>query len=342
MKAIKNITLILLSTLWICSCDSIMMDVSHKTEKIHFTSGKFEVYGELRTPKGNGKHPLVIMVHGDGPARMTYFSKLKEIFLRAGYATLMWDKPGWGKSSGEFSNDHLKAERADILIDAIDEMKNHPKIQGDKIGVWGISQAGYVFPRALDKNADIAFIILVGVAGETGIRQTAYYIRAQLMCQGVTEEEAKKAESRFIGLYYVSTYDEYLECAQPLVDDPKVKEMGFVTAIWPEDQWNPKDRSSGSFYDPIQTFEKTNIPTLVFFGELDKNVNPVQGKEAFENALEKAGNPKNKVILIEGTDHNIIISESGCEKERRNRSGSGWSDYDPRYLKIMGDWLKGL
>jgi len=342
MKVLKSIVLIFLSTLWILSCDSIMMGVSHRTEHVHFTSDKFEVYGELKIPKGDGKYPLVIMVHGDGPARMTYFSKLKETFLKAGYATLMWDKPGWGKSTGEFSDGHLKAERADILLDALGEMKKHPQINANKIGVWGISQAGWVIPKALKKTDDIKFMILVGCGGENGIRQTAYYIRAQLMCQGISEDEAIKAEQDFIGLCYATNYNDYINCAQPLVDNPMVKKMGFVTATWTEDQWKPKAQNSESFYNPIEVFEKTNIPTLVFFGDLDKNVNPVQGMQAFTTAHEKAGNPKNKVILIEGTDHNIIISETGCAEERRKRSGSGWSDYHPRYLQIMEEWLKEL
>jgi pimeloyl-ACP methyl ester carboxylesterase len=162
------------------------------------------------------------------------------------------------------------------------------------------------------------------------------------MCEGVSEEKAKKSERDFIGLFYAKNYDEYIKCAQPLVDDPMVRKMGFVTAIWTEEEWKPKEKNSESFYDPIKIFEKTNIPTLVFFGDLDKNVNPVQGMQAFTAALKKAGNPKNKVILIEGTDHNIIISETGCAEERRKRSGSGWSNYHPRYLQIMEEWLEDL
>lgn len=59
------------------------------------------------------------MVHGDGPARRTYFYTLKKTILRAGYATLMWDKPGFGQSTGKFSKAHLGAERAEVLLAAI-------------------------------------------------------------------------------------------------------------------------------------------------------------------------------------------------------------------------------
>nr|NQU94506.1 hypothetical protein [Bacteroidota bacterium] len=140
----------------------------------------------------------------------------------------------------------------------------------------------YVIPMALEKTNDISFMILVGVGGENGIRQTAFLIQEQLKCDGISEKDA------------------------------------------------------------IPVIEKTSIPTLVFFGELDKNVDPVQGMKAYRRALHKAGNTNYKIVLIEGTDHNIIISETGCMSERRARSGKGWSNYDMGYLTMMEDWLKQL
>jgi pimeloyl-ACP methyl ester carboxylesterase len=317
--------------------------ISHfEKEKMSFSSGGFEIAGEIIFPDGEGPFPLVIMVHGDGPAYMSYFPKVKESILKAGYATLMWDKPGFGKSRGKFSDKHLRQERADILLDAISAMQKHPQIEDDGIGVWGISQAGYVIPYALQQTEEIKFMILVGVGGENGIRQTAYYIRAQMMCIGIPEKEAMEAEQHFIGLCYADSFDEYYKCAKPLVDDPVQREMGFVTAMWTADEWKPKDPTDEGFFDPISVFEKTKIPALVFFGELDKNVDPIQGMHAYREAFEKAGNSNCKVILVEGTDHNIIISETGCASERYARSGEGWSDYHPEYLMMMEEWLHEL
>ena len=313
--------------------------VTQESEKINFKSGNFEISGELLLPEGDGPFPLVIMVHGDGPAYMTYFSIIKKSFLKAGYATLMWDKLGFGNSTGKFSNEHLQEERAEILIDAIKNMRSHPDIHANKIGVWGISQAGYVIPRALEKTDDISFMILVGVGGENGIQQTAYYIKAQLECIGIPENEALLAAQNFVGLYYAQTYDDYYKCAKPLVDDPMIREMGFVTAMWTEDEWRPHQKTEQAFYNPISVIEKTKVPTLVFFGSLDKNVNPFQGMNAYQTAFEKAGNQNYKVELIEETDHNIIISNTGCETERASRTREGWSNYDPEYLNLMKDWL---
>jgi len=344
MKNFRHLAVIIISGLfWLNSCTLFSdYDILHSSEKLKFSFENFKISGELLIPEGNGPFPLVIMVHGDGPAYMSYFPKLKNTFLKAGYATLMWDKPGYGKSTGKFSDKNLKSERAGILLTAIDEMKKHPKISADKIGIWGISQAGYVIPKVLEKKDDIAFMILVGCAGETGIRQTAYYIKAQLMCIGVPENEAIEAEQNFIGLFYAKTFNEYYKCAKPLFDNPAQREMGFVSAMWTKEEWKPMNKSSESFFNPMDVFEKIKIPALVFFGDLDKNVDPFQGRDAYKKAFQKANNPNYKVIMIEGADHNIIISETGCETERYARTKEGWSDYDPEYLQVMEEWLKEL
>lgn len=315
---------------------------SQGSETVEFASGHFNIQGELILPKGKAPFPLVIMVHGDGPAYQYYFEKLKISMLKAGYATLMWDKPGFGKSTGKLSQKQLCHERSEVLLEAIKVMKKHPKIKADMIGVWGISQAGYVIPMALEQYADIQFMILAGVAGENGIKQTAYQIKQQLICIGMNENEAEKARMDFTMLYYSDTYDKYLGHAEPLVKNPLIRELGYVSAIWPKDQWKPYEGTEEAFYNPMLVLERTKIPALVFLGELDKNIDPVQAVQAYNLAFTKAGNLNYKVNMIVGSDHNIIISETGCMSERRNRSGEEWSNYDPEYLRLMEEWLIDL
>jgi pimeloyl-ACP methyl ester carboxylesterase len=321
---------------------SAQIEVPHKTEEVAFQKDQFRVVGELRLPKEGDKHPLIIMVHGDGPAYRTYFAKLKEVMLGAGYATLMWDKPGFGRSKGEFSGDHLREERAGVLVAAIDHMKSHPQIEADRIGVWGISQAGIVIPMALQKTEDVSFMILVGCPGENGIQQTAYLIRRQLEFGGLSKEEAEEAERHFIQLYYAESFEQYIEHAQPLYDNPVQRELGFVSALWDKENWKPHTRDEEGFYDPMRIMEQVTVPVLVFFGEKDTQVDPIQGIEAYEAALNKAGNQNFRGEIIPGSDHNIILSDTGGMQERNRRSSEDWRNYSPEYLKIMEEWLKKL
>jgi pimeloyl-ACP methyl ester carboxylesterase len=311
-------------------------------ETIHFQSSQFNITGKLKKPNGEGPYPLVICVHGSGPAYHSYFSTVKKCILDAGYATLMWDKPGYGKSTGEFSKEHLLSERACILVDAIEKMRKHPEIDENRIGVWGISQAGYVIPRALIKTNDIAFMIMVGCPGELGMYQTAYQIRRQLECEGYSDEEARNAENHFIKIFEAESFEEYIKHAKPLYDNPVQRELGFVSALWDKTNWKPISKERETLLNPMDVIETVTIPALVFYGEKDTQVDPIQGKEAYQKAFHKSGNKNFRIEIIPNSDHNIILCETGSMKERSERSGKGWSNYAPEYLEIMGTWLKAL
>jgi len=321
---------------------SAQINVPHQTETITFQSGDFKIIGELRIPKANGNHPLVIMVHGDGPAYRTYFAKLKERMLQAGYATLMWDKPGYGESTGKFSKEKRLTERASILVDAVKFMKKHAAIDSSRIGVGGISQAGYVMPLAIRQTDDIKFMIAVGCPGVNSIDQTAYLIRKQLIFEGLSKEEAQQAETHFKELFTAKSFEEYIQHAKPLYDNPTQRKLGFVSALWDETNWKPHNPDAEGFFNPIEIIETLTIPVLAFFGEKDTQVDPFQGAEAYKKALAKAGNQNYRVELIPNADHNIILCKTGSMKERSRRSRKERQNYAPEYLNIMEEWLKEL
>src|SRR5512136_1683230 len=161
-------------------------------EEITFQSGEFTLVGDLRTPSGTGPFPVVLFVHGDGPANRTMFGMylpIMERMLRAGYAVFSWDKPGYGESMGQINERLLFHQRAQIILDAIEVMKKHPDIDQFRIGLWGISQGGYVMPLALSQTKDIAFMICVSCAGTAGDDQAAYQIIFQTICDGVPQEK---------------------------------------------------------------------------------------------------------------------------------------------------------
>lgn len=323
---------------------SAKIDVPHTADEIAFDSGKFHVVGELRKPSADGECPVVIMVHGDGRATSTqggWYFPMMERLLKAGYACFSYDKPGYGRSTGEFSRKRLRHERAEILVDAIKLLKNNPAVDASRIGVWGISQAGYVIPLALTVTDDIAFMIAVSCPGEDGIGQTAYLVGQQVLCAGYSEEEARRMDQLFTICCKAPGYNEYAQAARQLVENPAVPH-NMVSGVLPEEEWSPLDSSDEGFFNPIEVIGHTKIPVLAFFGEKDTQCDPYQGKGAYEEALRKAGNPNFRVELIPGADHGMVLCETGCMKETRQRSRSEWRNFAPAYLDLMERWLKDL
>jgi hypothetical protein len=97
-----------------------------------------------------------------------------ERMLRAGYATFAWDKPATGESTGKIDRSRLIEQRSQIVLDAIAVLKECPEIDAQQLGLWGISQAGYVMPTVLTRSDDIAFMIAVSCPGGPGVDQGAY------------------------------------------------------------------------------------------------------------------------------------------------------------------------
>jgi pimeloyl-ACP methyl ester carboxylesterase len=319
-----------------------------RTEEIVFDSGSFSVVGDLRLPEGRGPHPAIVFVHGDGPNDRTAggtYPPIMERMLRSGYATFAWDKPGTGDSTGQIDRSRLGEQRARIVLDAIEVLKAHPEIDARQIGLWGISQAGYVMPRVLSMSEDVAFMIAVSCPGVAGVDQGAYLVSAQAVCAGVSEETAEQMRQLLSAIERVQTYDEYVQYKEVLDALPGISSaevLGYRTGVRPEEEWHADDPQGEYFWDPIEIIEQTTIPVLAFFGEKDTQVDPIQGAQAYRQALQRAGNTNFRVELIPGTDHNIILSETGCLDERDRRQRSEWTNYAPEYLDTLEEWLREL
>ena len=319
-----------------------------RTEQVVFQSESFEIAGELKLPAGSGPHPVVVFVHGDGPNDRTgggTYPPIMERMERANYATFAWDKPGSGESSGQIDRSRLGEQRAQIVLDAIEVLKARADIDHRQIGLWGISQAGYVMPRVLTKSEDVAFMIAVSCPGMAGVDQGAYLVSAQAICAGIPEKQAEQMRNLLSAIERVPTYEAYAEYKQVLDALPGIQSVtifGYKKGIIPEGDWHAHDPDNEYFWNPIEVIQQTTIPVLAFFGEKDTQVDPFQGAMAYREALERAGNLNFRVKLIPDSDHNIIISETGCLEERENRWPREWTKYAPEYLDILEEWLREL
>lgn len=303
-------------------------------EVISFRSGNFRVVGDLRIPEGESPHPAIIMVHGSGGATRNGsvpFSPLIEIFLRNGYAVFSWDKPGSGESSGDFSNE--LTQRANILVDGIGVLTEHPAIDPQRIGLWGISQAGWVMPLAIDQSEEIAFMIVVSGGAEDSIEQMAYQVGQNVICTGGSVEQAELVELYWPQWAKADNYDEYRQAVEMLLGIPGIKDLTGLELSDAKD-WQPWSRDWDAFLDPMEIVEHTTLPMLVFFGELDKNIDPIQGAQAYEAALQKAGNQDYLIVVIPGVAHTLTPAKTGCLNEIWGAS------YIPDFLVTMETWLQ--
>jgi len=304
-------------------------------QELTFPSDEFTIVGDLRTPVEGDSHPVVLMIHGSGSATRNGavpFVPLIEIFLRNGFAVFSWDKPGSGESKGNFTQGYKCTERSRIIVDAIKVLGENSSIDLSNVGLWGISQAGWVMPLALDKTDKVSFMIVVSGGGEDGIEQGAYQVAQMVACNEGSQEDVATVEQYWAIMNKATNYETYSEAAQILLDISGVYELtGLIHSE--EENWSPWPRDIDAFFNPVDVLERTKIPVLAFFGELDKNIDPVQGAQAYELALAAAGNQDYRVEVLEGAGHVMVEVETGCLGEAVG------TVYMAEYLEMMELWL---
>ena len=172
----------------------VQKTVNITTEEIRFAADRFQLAGVLVRPEGEGPHPAIIFIHGDGPVNRDGYGVYRPIwkrFVEMGYACLSWDKPGVGQSSGTFTPHATYEERAGIVREAIHFLKERTDIDATRIGLWSISQAGYVAPMVCAGNPDVAFLIAVSTPTVNPIEQTAHLIEQEIRRSGLGDAAAR-------------------------------------------------------------------------------------------------------------------------------------------------------
>ena len=344
-------------------------------EEITFQSGEFTLVGDLRTPAGTGPFPVVLFVHGDAEgANRTFFGMylpIMERMLRAGYAVFSWDNPGAGKSTGTTDRQQITQQQAQIVMDAIDVMKAYPDIDPGRIGLWGVSMAGYVMTRVLMASDDVAFMICQSCGSMSGNDEFVFLTAAQGYCGGVLEEDTDQLVVLLAELDEARTFDTYEGYLHYREVLHELAALGSVTVPNPvasEADWLANDPADEFAWSPVHVIEQVRIPVLAIWGERDTRVDPIRAAHAYRDALEQAGNSNYRVEVIPGADHSLAPSETGCISEEGQTGervlgeqgftledlnaldpkdpvqftlGSAWP-YAPEYLDLIEEWLGDL
>ena len=135
-----------------------------RTEEVRFRSGDDTLSGVLVLPDAPGPHPAIALVFGSGRTDRNYHGVAPHLwrhFARHGFACLAWDKPGVGKSTGDYNAQTFR-DRADEALAAVRFLRGRAEIRKDRVGLWGHSQGGTVAMLAASLSGDVAFLIEVG------------------------------------------------------------------------------------------------------------------------------------------------------------------------------------
>jgi uncharacterized protein len=170
-------------------------------EEITFASGPNELYGILTLPTSVGPHPAIVLISGSvNPETGTRDGVFSGLHIQHAarlaserFAVLRYDPPGVGRSKGALGFESLDS-RSKEAVAAAKYLRSRPDIRPDRVGLWGVSQGGWVISMAAaEAPQEIAFIISASGSGVSVAEEQVYGVEAQTRATGVPEEDVAKA-----------------------------------------------------------------------------------------------------------------------------------------------------
>lgn len=282
-------------------------DSSKYIEKdVKFGQEPFILDAKLTLPKGKGKFPVLILVHGSGPNDMDEtvgpnkpFRDLALGLASKGIAVLRYNKRTFQHNAAMAQIKDvitLDQETTEDVSYAVKFAQTLPEIASDKIYVLGHSLGGLAIPEIAKENPDCkGFIIMAGANQplEDKILEQYQYISKLPNNQGITEDVLAELKKQVDKVKQINLKDTSSTDKLPL---------GLPRAYW----------LYLNNYKPLDLIKKFQKPFFVIQGERDYQVN-LQEFQNWKTALKD--NPKASFQLYPKLNHLFLEGEGKSAPE---------------------------
>ena len=197
-------------------------------------------------------------------------------------------------------------------------------VEAERLGLWGLSQGGWIGPLAAAASDEVAFLALVASTGVTPSDQMMYAVERQLRLAGYGDEVVERAldlRRRFEAWVHRPEPDDELAAALwDGVDEP-----------WWGQAWLPPtllDEESRRLwieemdFDPRPVFAQVRVPTLLFYGAED-SWTPV---EPSVESWRAARGDEVEIVVVQCAEHDLTLPDGS---------------FAPEYERKLVEWLTG-
>ena len=286
-------------------------------EDVFFTNGDVTLAGTLLRPESHEPVPAVVLIHGSGEEDRGSVRYYAEMFVRNGIAALIYDKRGVGKSTGPadawryFNFDDLAGDAAA----AVNYLAGRADIDGDRIGIFGASQGGWVAPLAAKQSGHASFLVLLSASLCSVADDRLFERSARLRSEGFNDDEIAEVHAMQLVDQQLSRSGEGFEHYARLWEQNKDKR--WFRRVYLGDEPSPADSEYRLWYrtvldfDAVPILEELSLPTLCIFGDPEHDrFGPAQVGIDQVSRLARLGKPYESLVYL-GTDHNLQSVDGG-------------------------------
>ncbi|NDL59129.1 alpha/beta hydrolase family protein [Phytoactinopolyspora mesophila] len=287
----------------------------------------------VRVPELTGPLPGVVLVDGAGDGDRWDWGGWPEWISEAGAVVLRHDKPGCGGSPGHWTEQTLH-DRAQETLAAVEVLRGHPAVSGEPVGLYGISQGGWVaLLAAVLGEGQVDFVVSHSGPGVTPAAQERIRLERDLAAAGHSPDVIAEA---------MSWVDER---AARLISGEAPETILADQSRHSDRSWYPAI-ASGAYdaaavlafagrifdFDPVTVLPKVSCPVLALFGGSDELI-PVEASVAAfaANLPERPG--RHGLAVFPRGDHGLYTAEPDPSVPRRAQLASGYEEMLAAFLR---------
>jgi len=299
----------------------------YQKQEVSFQNGPVTLAGTVYAPKGAGKHPAMIFVHGSGAEGRWGAAYLADYVARRGIVALIYDKRGVGASTGDWRSSTME----DLIGDAragVALLARRADVDESNIGVYGHSQGSTIAPAIAQGNPNVAWIIAADGYVGPNYEQDLYRVDLMLSKRysGADLAQAERVYAEMVDLARSGA------SLRPLYSDvqrykntPWLADLGIPS----EDNWVWDWYRKTGNYNNQSAWASVHIPVLIIFGADDQLVPPEQSIAATTAILRENGDRNVVVHVFPKTDHTLHVPPA---------SSSGWPSLPDGFPQIIVDF----
>ncbi|HEX3665491.1 MAG TPA: alpha/beta hydrolase [Rhizomicrobium sp.] len=308
-----------------------------------FTSHGTRLIGRLVLPEGEGKVPVVVLVHGsENDSALTSYS-LQRMLPAEGIGAFVYDKRGTGKSGGVYTQDFNV-----LADDAVAAMREARRLAGPRlgrIGYQGGSEGGWVAPLAANR-APVDFVIVSFGLAVNVIDEDQQSVDIQLRERGYSpaeiaqaKEVAAAAENVFAS-DFTSGYKELDALRAKYKHAPWYKDLrgDYTWMLLPHSEAElramaPKYHWHTPFhYDPMPTLRAGKTPELWILGGEDYQAPSAETSRRIKQLITD-GRPFT-LALYPHAEHGMTLFDTAPNGDRIS------TRYAAGYFTMMRDFAR--
>ena len=311
------------------------------SEEIQFSNGNTHLVGTVYLPKAGDHLPAVVALHSAGAStrESALYRHLREGLPAIGFAVLIYDRRGSGRSSGDLHNSDYET-LADDAVAGQQALAKLPRIDPNKIGFWGLSQGGWLAVLAAARGQHAAFAVSVSAPLVSAEEQMEFATSHLLAVRGYSQSDVEQmlaARMAWMGfLHNKNSREVAVEALRKAEAKPWFSLVYLPRAadLTADPEHDPVRRKLDD--DPVAAVRKAKVPLLFLYGDSDPWVPVARSIERLQSLTSEL--PNIEYAVVPGANHEMMspVNETMQVDQNTNRNDQPQA---PTYFILLGSWL---